>query len=146
METLISGNDFYSNPRIDPGGRKMCWLSWDHPNMPWDGCELWMGSFDENGTLNKPACIAGSKDESIFQPEWSPSGSLHFISDRSGWWNPYCYKEEEIIKLFDQEAEYGLPQWVFGLSTYGFSSDSKLVCSINLIRKIRIDPVGFRAN
>ncbi|MFC2065266.1 alpha/beta hydrolase family protein [Chloroflexota bacterium] len=135
METLIFGNDFYSNPRIGPDGSKMCWLAWDHPNMPWDGCELWMGSFDENGTINKPACLVGSKDESIFQPEWSPSGSLHFISDRSGWWNPYCYKEEEIIQLFEQEAEYGLPQWVFGLSTYGFSGDSKLVCSINLSGK-----------
>ena len=129
VEVLVSGNDFYSNPRISPDGMHLCWLAWDHPNMPWDGCELWVGSFDETGNIIQTRLIAGGKNESIFQPEWSPSGELFFISDQSGWWNLYRVKDERIAPLCDLQAEFGLPQWVFGLSTYGISSPDQLICT-----------------
>jgi len=129
VEVLLSGNDFYSNPRISPDGSHLCWLTWNHPNMPWDGCELWIGSFDEAGKIIQTRHIAGGQNESIFQPEWSPSGELFFISDQSGWWRPYCLKDENITPFTDLQAEFGMPQWVFGLSTYCFSGSDKLICT-----------------
>ncbi|HBL13170.1 MAG TPA: peptidase, partial [Cyanobacteria bacterium UBA11162] len=114
------------------------WLSWNHPNMPWDGTQLWVASIQENGLLGEAECIAGGVEESIFQPEWSPDGHLYFISDRSNWWNLYCWRgrggEGErgrgfVEPLCEMAAEFGLPQWVFGMSTYGFESDHRLICT-----------------
>ncbi len=86
VEVLASGKDFYSSPRLSPDGRRLAWLEWNHPNMPWDGTELRVGELD-GGAITARALAAGGETESIFQPEWSPAGELHFVSDRSGWWN-----------------------------------------------------------
>src|SRR2546421_6044613 len=71
---LVSGNDFYSSPRLSPDGTRLVWLTWNHPNMPWDDSELWLGRLGEDGVLTTIERIAGSGDESIFQPEWAPDG------------------------------------------------------------------------
>ena len=126
---LASGNDFYSNPRLSPDKKQIAWLTWNHPNMPWDGTELWLAELDLNGDLIQPRLIAGGKNESIFQPEWSPAGTLHFISDRTGWWNLYRWLDPAIEPLMGLDAEFGLPQWVFGLSTYGFSGPNEIICT-----------------
>lgn len=126
---LVSGSDFYSSPRISPDGSQLAWLSWNHPNMPWDGCELWVGDIAADGSLANPKSIAGGLSESIFQPEWSPDGVLYFVSDRSGWWNIYRAAGDGIECLCEMEAEFGVPQWVFGLSTYAFESADRIVCA-----------------
>jgi hypothetical protein len=87
--TIAGGHDFYSNPRISPDGSELAWLTWDFPNMPWDGTELWVADLAADGALSNERLVAGGVDESIVQPEWSPAGELHFASDRSGWWNLY---------------------------------------------------------
>jgi len=119
---LASGNDFYSSPRISGDGGRLAWLTWNHPNMPWDGCELWVAAFDPEGRLASATRVAGGHAESIFQPEWSPDGSLYFVSDRSGWWNLYHLSDGESTQMTDLEAELGVPQWVFGRSTYAILS------------------------
>ena len=86
---LAQGADFYSSPRLSPDGRALAWLTWDHPRMPWEGTTLWLAEFQDDGTLATPVRVAGGAEESICQPEWSPDGLLHFVSDRSGWWNLY---------------------------------------------------------
>ena len=127
---LVSGRDFYSSPRISPDGSRLAWLAWNHPNMPWDGCELWIGKFDYGGAIVDQRLIAGGPRESIFQPEWSPDGGLHFVSDRTGWWNIYRASEHGSVEnICEMEAEFGVPQWVFGLSTYAFESADKIVCT-----------------
>ncbi|MEP6569775.1 MAG: prolyl oligopeptidase family serine peptidase [Acidobacteriota bacterium] len=127
---LVSGNDFYSSPRLSPDGSKFAWLSWNHPNMPWDGCELWVGTFDAEGLLTTSKRIAGGNDESIFQPEWSPDGVLYFVSDRNGWWNLYRGDSSGSVEsVCDMEAEFGMPQWGFGMSTYAFESAERIVCA-----------------
>ena len=93
---LTSGADFYSDPRLSPDGKQLVWMEWDHPNMPWDGCRLMLAQITESGKLANVTLIAGSEDESIFQPEWSPEGVLYFVSDRSGWWNLYRYRKAEV--------------------------------------------------
>ncbi|MBO0800956.1 MAG: S9 family peptidase, partial [Blastocatellia bacterium] len=93
QHVLAGGKDFYSSPRLSPDGSRLAWLAWDHPNMPWDGTELWLADVMSDGSLADRRLIAGGQAESIFQPEWSPAGVLHFVSDRTGWWNLYRYRE-----------------------------------------------------
>ena len=126
---LVAGNDFYASPRISPNGRQLAWLAWNHPNMPWDGTELWIADIQIDGSLCCATRVAGGTKESIFQPEWSPSGVLHFVSDRTGWWNLYYIYENKTHSVYPMKAEFGKPQWLFGLSTYGFESPDHLICA-----------------
>jgi len=134
FQKLISGNDFYSSPRINPDGSLLAWLTWNHPNMPWDYTELWVGEIREDGSIGNPTQIAGGNDESICQPRYSLDGTLYFISERTGWWNLYSWKDGSIAALYSiealcpMEAEFGAPHWVFGISTYAFES-VHLICS-----------------
>ena len=130
VQVLVSGNDFYSSPRISPNGDWLAWLTWNHPNMPWDGCELWVGELGVDGALINQQLIAGGLRESIFQPEWSPDGTLYFTSDRSGWWNLYRAPADAAVEcVCEMPAEFGAPQWIFGLSTYAFESADRIVCA-----------------
>lgn len=128
-DVLVSGNDFYSSPRLNPNGSQLAWLTWNHPNMPWDGTELWTGELEENDSLGKVERVAGGIGESIFQPEWSPDGVLYFISDRTGWWNLYRWHDGRVESLCEMEAEFGKPQWVFRMSTYAFESAGRIICA-----------------
>ncbi len=125
--SLLSGNDFYSTPRVSPDGGSMLWLTWNFPNMPWDGCELWVAGIDASGTPRDPRLVAGGRAELIFQPSWSPESVAHFTSDRTGWWNLYRCDGAKVDALAPMEAECGAPQWVFGLSTYAFCGDGRIV-------------------
>jgi dipeptidyl aminopeptidase/acylaminoacyl peptidase len=129
---LAGGHDFFSSPRRSPDGNSLLWLAWDHPNMPWNGTTLYLAQIDQSGALGEPHVIAGAKEESIFQPEWSPDGgAIVFVSDRSGWWNLYRFDLGTRITqpLAPMEAEFGLPQWVFGVSTYAFAGSNRIVCT-----------------
>ncbi len=126
---LASGYDFYASPRLSPDGSRLAWLTWDHPRMPWDGTELWVAPLAEDGTLGAAECVAGSATESIFQPTWSPDGVLTFVSDRSGWWNLYRLEHGSARALAPLDAEFGQPQWVFGMSTYGYLTPERIVCA-----------------
>jgi dipeptidyl aminopeptidase/acylaminoacyl peptidase len=126
---LVSGNDFYSSPRLSPDGSRLAWLTWNHPNMPWDGTELWVGKLTGDGSIDEAIRVAGGVSESIFQPEWSPEGTLYFVSDRTGWWNIYRWRDELVEPVCAMDAEFGQPQWVFAPSLYGFASERRIVCS-----------------
>ncbi len=129
VTVLVDGNDFYSSPRISPDGKHLAWLCWDHPRMPWQGTELWLAEIGDDGTLLDGRLIAGGEDEAIVQPEWSPDGTLHFVSDRSGWWNLYRYEHGVVHPVCPRAAEFGGPHWVFGNSMYGFRSAREIVCT-----------------
>ncbi len=128
---LIAGDDFYASPRLSPDGTTLAWLAWNHPNMPWDGCTLRIAMLDVNGLPGASRAIAGGPTEALFQPQWSPAGMLHFVSDRSGWWNLYRWRDAAVEAVAPMEAEFGLPSWVFGLSTYGFASEVRIICAHN---------------
>jgi dipeptidyl aminopeptidase/acylaminoacyl peptidase len=128
---LVSGNNFYSSPRLSPDGMRLAWLTWNHPNMPWDGTELGVGELNDKGKVASSTKVAGGVDESIFQPEWSPDGTLYFVSDRTGWWNLYRWRAGRTEPLCKRAAEFGGPQWVFGLSLYAFESKSRIVCAFS---------------
>ena len=126
---LAEGHDFYAAPRLSPDGRQLAWLSWDHPRMPWQGTELWLAEVAADGALSKPRIVAGGPEEAICQPEWSPGGALHFVSDRSGWWNLYRLDRDDAQPLCDRAAEFGVPHWTFGVSMYGFRAEGEIVCT-----------------
>ncbi|MEP6740971.1 MAG: S9 family peptidase [bacterium] len=128
-QDLISGNDFYSSPRLSPDGARLAWLTWNHPNMPWDETELWTAAVNADGSLRQLQKVAGGNQESVFHPQWSPGGELYFVSDRNGWWNLYRLSEANTVEpLVEMEADFGMPQWGFGMSTYAFESAQRIVC------------------
>jgi len=153
---LVSGSDFYASPRVSPDGKQLAWLAWNHPNMPWDASDLWVGRFGNSGTVTSfplpgkrgQHSLMGNEvavpefPESIFQPEWSPDGALYFVSDRTGWWNLYRWRDGAVEPVVQREAEFGAPAWVFGMSTYAFESAGRIVCAYNeqgVWRLARID-------
>lgn len=126
-QTLVSGSDFYSAPRISADGESLVWLSWNHPQLPWDGTELWQAQIQGDGSLAEPIKIAGGLEEAVQQPRWLADGRLLYISDRSGWWNLYSYKDGSHQPLYPQDVDCGVPPWVFGQSTYAPLSADTLV-------------------
>ena len=125
---VAAGHDFVSTPRFSPDGRRFCYLSWEHPNLPWDGTALHVVGFGAGGPEGSARTVAGGPRESIFQPGFSPAGVLTFVSDRSGFWNLYQERANGIVALHPRAAEFGLPQWVFGMSTYAFIDADTLLC------------------
>jgi dipeptidyl aminopeptidase/acylaminoacyl peptidase len=132
---LLAGRDFYAAPRLSPDASRLAWLEWDHPQMPWIGCELWVGELAADGSVGHRHRVAGGADESIFQPEWSPDGSLYFVSDRAQaglagrWWNLFRVEGDRVEPIWPLAAEFGRPQWSFRMSTYAFAGARRLVCS-----------------
>ncbi|MDW6022259.1 prolyl oligopeptidase family serine peptidase [Mesorhizobium sp. BAC0120] len=130
---IASGHDFFSSPRLSPDGSKLVWLAWDHPNMPWNGTTLYLAELHGDGAVvGETRAIAGGEAESIFQPEWSPDGThIVFVSDQSGWWNLYRFElaTHAIHPIAPMTAEFGQPQWVFGMSTYAFAGPDRIVCT-----------------
>jgi dipeptidyl aminopeptidase/acylaminoacyl peptidase len=131
-KVIASGHDFFSDPRPSPNGRKLAWLCWDHPRMPWDGTELWVADMALDGALSNLQRIAGGPDESIFQPEWGWRDELYFISDCTNWWNLYAWRDGVIRPLAPMEAEFGVPQWVFGQVRYVVLTDGRIACIYSL--------------
>ena len=134
-EVIASGYDFYSTPRFSPDGSRLCWLAWRHPNMPWDGTELWVADVTTSGALADLRLIAGGEDESVYQPGWGPDGTLYCASDRDGWWKLYRSdrsdrsSRSEVLKDPPAEAEFGRPQWVFGAATWVFVGPSRMLAA-----------------
>jgi len=136
---LAQGRDFYSSPRLSPDRTRLAFLCWNHPNMPWVGTELWQVDIASDGALADPVLIAGGKAESIFQPEYSPDGTLHFVSDRGGWWNLYrCGEAGSAHALCPRAAEFGQAQWNFGQSTYGFLGAGEIACAYREAGRARL--------
>ena len=124
---VAEGHDFYSAPRVSPDGTRLCWLSWDHPNMPWDGTTLVEAELLPGGGVGTTRAVAGGPEESISQPRWDPAGRLFYLSDRTGWWNLYADDGTGGESIFTPEAEMGGPDWAFGQRSYTFLTDGRPV-------------------
>jgi dipeptidyl aminopeptidase/acylaminoacyl peptidase len=141
QRVLQAGRDFYAAPRLSPDGQRLAWLEWSHPNMPWIGCELWVAEIAQDGSPVRKRLVAGGEDESIFQPEWSPDGTLYFVADRAQaslgerWWNLFRVRGDavdasaSVDPVYPRAAEFGRAQWQFRLSTFAFASANQLVCT-----------------
>ncbi len=126
---VADGHDFFSFPTLSPDGGRLAWTCWDHPRMPWDGTELWEAEIGADGLPFSPRLVAGGPAESVTQPSYDPAGRLHFVSDRTGWWNLYADDGEGGVAIAPAEAEFAVPDWVFGMSSYAFLPGGELVAS-----------------
>ncbi|MGH0034752.1 MAG: prolyl oligopeptidase family serine peptidase [Myxococcota bacterium] len=126
---FAEGHDFVSFPRFRADGRRLAFTAWEHPDMPWDGTTLYVQDWSpEDGPVGASRAVAGGRGESIFQPSFAPDGTLTYVSDRTGWWNLYQWRDGESVPLCPMEAEFGRPQWVFGMSSYAFIDADTLLC------------------
>jgi dipeptidyl aminopeptidase/acylaminoacyl peptidase len=130
LRTLIAGNDFYMDPVPSPDGSRLAWLTWNHPNMPWNGCELWLAPVLGDGSLGPAEEIAGGPEESVCHPSWSPRGELYFISDRSGWWNLYRRDGNENRAVAPMDADFGRPRYGMGHRSYAFIGPDDIVSTV----------------
>ena len=131
--TLAEGMDFYAAPRLSPSGQQLAWLAWNHPQMPWQGCELWLAALDAAGHAHDARRVAGGPGEALVQPQWSPDGELFVVSDRSGWWNLYRVDTAQVDSLqpvCPMQAEFARPMWVLGQSLYGFTAADEITAAI----------------
>ena len=128
-QVLVDGHDFLAAPRLSPDGKTLVWLSWNHPDMPWDGTRLWLAPIDQTRSA-MVRLVAGAIPEAIVQPVWSTDGVLHFASDRSGWWNLYAVRDGGIHPVAPVEAEIGGPHWIFAQSFFDFLPDGRIVATL----------------
>lgn len=137
-QVIVSGHDFYSTPRFSPDGSRLSWLAWRHPNMPWDGTELWVANVADDGLPEQAHHVAGGDTDAIFQPGWSPDGTLYFVSDRTGWWNLYRVRKDQAERVQPMAADIGRPQWQLGMSTWAFVDASRLVVAYQQLGRWRL--------
>jgi dipeptidyl aminopeptidase/acylaminoacyl peptidase len=123
-EVLFDGSDFVSYPRLSADGRRLAFIAWNHPNMPWDGTQLHVAELTAQG-LKSAKVIAGGPAESVQEPQWDSDGSLYFISDRSGFWNLYALRADGIRAVWPRAAEFAGPLWSFGQSNYVLLGDGR---------------------
>jgi len=137
-DLVVSGHDFYAYPRFSPDGQRLLWLAWRHPQMPWDGTELWVADIVTGSggmRLTNAQLVAGGDSESIFQPGWMSSDTIGFVSDRSGWWN--LYRADRVRDRFQSgrqplcgmSAEFGRPLWRVGETTWAVLDPGRLIVS-----------------
>lgn len=125
--------DFVLDPALSPGGRRLAWLSWNHPNMPWDGTWAWAADVADNGTLVDPRIVAGGADEAIEQPTWLDDDRLVFVSDRTDWSLLHGINLADpdgtarLVALQDDAHDHGGPRWVAGIRTFAATADGRLV-------------------
>ncbi len=153
VKVIHSGFDFYSTPKISQQGQRICWLCWNQPDMPWDAAELWLADYHNGGYIDAAHRVTGGDSHSIFQPEWSEQGVLHYISDKNGWSNIYNHSKGVLNALAPIDRDFALPQWLFGMCTYVINSDENLyachfedglqqLCHIN-VKKGHIEPISL---
>ena len=129
VRTLASGQDFYAAPAPSPDGRRLAWLSWNQPDMPWDAAALWLGDLDRDGIPRTPIRIAGGSGRSAFQPAWSSDGALWCVLDPQGWWNLHRWHDGELRCMHRADEEFGKPLWQLGTTTFGFDGSGGVVCT-----------------
>ncbi len=127
-QVVASGHDFVSSPRFSPDGSRLAFTAWSHPDMPWDASALYVVAWGRDGPSGDPRRVAGGAGESVQTPRFAPDGRLTFVSDRSGWWNLHQERDGGVHALCPMEAEFGRPEWVFGLCGYDFVDDATILC------------------
>lgn len=131
ITVLHHGHDFYASPRISPDGNQIVFLAWDHPNMPWDGTQLYLGTFNSSFELESTTIVAGGTEESIVQPIWLSNERFAYVGDESGFWNIYVHESNGSYPVTNESAEYGFPLWSFGMRSLVALNEHVLLAAKN---------------
>ena len=131
---LHTDTDFITNPTWSPSGDTLAYVTWDHPNMPWNGTELRLLHLDMAAPggprVRERQTIAGDRETAIFQPEFSPDGRwLTYTSDESGIGQLYALNLStgERLQLTDADAEHGAPGGRQDISHHGWVGDGEVI-------------------
>jgi dipeptidyl aminopeptidase/acylaminoacyl peptidase len=156
-DAALGAGDFVAAPALSPDGTALAWLRWDHPDMPWDAAELWVGTLDLDGAaprLSQRRRVAGGRagavahglgrPVSVCLPEWSPDGRLWWCDDADGWWHlraahepgaPGAGAGDDPSTLVpgggDPGEEVGEPRWVAGGRRYAFLDDGRVAMIVS---------------
>jgi dipeptidyl aminopeptidase/acylaminoacyl peptidase len=125
-KVLFDGSDFVACPRLSPDGRKLAWIAWNHPDMPWDTTTLHVATLTDSG-LTDIITVTRGVEESVLEPRWDSDGTLYFMSDRSNWWNLYRYRDGIVTTALALEAELSGPLWVLGQSSYALDGGGRAI-------------------
>jgi len=128
VEKLIFGADFYAYPRLSPDQNHLCWIEWQHPNMPWDATQLWQASISRGELISKTLVVGSDNNQAIFQPHWSPDNTLYYVSDKTNWWNLYRLKNRIGTPVLKMKAEFAIPLWQLGMTTFDFVDCNTIAC------------------
>ena len=142
VRVVLAGSDFLAGARVSPNGRRVAWIAWNHPQMPWDGTELRVADLAADGTAGPARVLLGSTTESVVQPAWADDGHLYVISDRSGWWNLYRLAvdgPDEPEPVGPVEADLGGPLWMLGTNWYRVLDDGRILA----VRTLGTDRLGW---
>lgn len=139
---LFGASDFVAYPRLSRDGRRLAWIAWNHPDMPWDATTLYVAERTPAG-LSGVTAIAGGPRESVVEPRWDTDGTLYFISDRSGWWNLYRLRGGRVESVFSVEAELASPLWTLGQSNYALTGDGRAVVRYGVAARDRLAVVSL---
>lgn len=128
IRVLDSHSHFYAHLALSPSQDRLAWISWEHPQMPWDGTELRIASIDETGNLVDQQVCAGGVNEAVNSPIWAPDGNLYFVSDESGFWNVWILDAKQTKRqLVHETAEWAHPMWLVGTHLLRILESGELV-------------------
>jgi dipeptidyl aminopeptidase/acylaminoacyl peptidase len=127
VRQLVTGSDFFAFPTPSPDGRRLAWICWNHPHMPWDGTELRVAPI-EDGIPGKGRLVKGGLGESVLAPAWRDNTSLYVVTDWTGWWNIYQVglTGEPPQALYPSEEEFAGPLWQLGSRPFAVLGDGRL--------------------
>ncbi|MCH0566176.1 prolyl oligopeptidase family serine peptidase [Streptomyces sp. MUM 2J] len=128
VEVLVADRHFITGPRLSPDCRRVAWIGWDHPAMPWDGTELRVADIGPDGSFGAPRTVAGGPEEPICQVEWANSDELLFSGECDGWWNLHRLDltTGAVMALHTAEEEFGGPLWQVGCRWFAPLSDGRI--------------------
>jgi dipeptidyl aminopeptidase/acylaminoacyl peptidase len=143
LRILEASSHFYAHPRLSADGRYLCWIAWEHPQMPWDGTELRVAEVS-NGQLSNVRVLAGDVQTSCLSPEWGPHNELYFICDKSGWWNLWQVDlRGQLTHLIEEASEWGFPLWQLGMRALSVLSDGQVLSvhgAVDARKIVRVNP------
>ena len=143
LRILEASSHFYAHPRLSADGRYLCWIAWEHPQMPWDGTELRVAEVS-NGQLSNVRVLAGDVQTSCLSPEWGPQNELYFICDKSGWWNLWQVDlRGQLTHLIEEASEWGFPLWQLGMRALSVLSDGQVLSvhgAVDARKIVRVNP------
>jgi dipeptidyl aminopeptidase/acylaminoacyl peptidase len=124
---LLRGHDFVASPTLSPDGRRLAFVAWEHPTMPWDAAALYVAGVRDDGGLDPPVHIAGAEGASVNGLRWRDDAALLFALEVDDRWQPHAWEGGAVRRVADVPGELGVPAWTLQAPTFALGSRDELV-------------------